>query len=103
MDAPISCDASGHPGVTLLVVLPHPDDESIATGGLLTYYSARGVRMGVVICIGGEEGAIHDPDLDPTTDRARLRGPRPPCSASTSRICSPNWTYRPGRGEVARE
>ena len=66
-------DGHGQPGVTLLVVRPHPDDESSATGGLLAYYHARGVRTGVVICTGGEEGEIRDPTLDPVADRPRLR------------------------------
>jgi len=73
MDEPIFSDARGRQGVTLLVVRPHPDDESIATGGMLASYSARGVRTGVVLCTGGEEGQIHDPDLDPVTDMPRLR------------------------------
>src|SRR5438105_1398956 len=70
-----SCISDGHgqPGVTLLVIRPHPDDESSATGGMLAYYHARGVRTGVVICTGGEEGEIHDPTLDPGADRPRLR------------------------------
>ena len=33
----------------------------------------RRVRTGVVICTGGEEGLILDPDLDPVADRPRLR------------------------------
>jgi LmbE family N-acetylglucosaminyl deacetylase len=66
----------GQPGVRLLVVRPHPDDESSATGGLLAYYHARGVQTGVVICTGGEEGEIHDPTLDPVADRPRLRAIR---------------------------
>jgi len=57
----------------MLVVRPHPDDESSATGGLLALYGARGVRTGVVTCTGGEEGEIHDPDLDPLADFHRLR------------------------------
>ena len=69
-------DGRGHPGVTLLVVRPHPDDESSATGGLLAYYHARGVQTGVVICTGGEEGEIHDPALDPVADRPHLRAIR---------------------------
>ena len=40
---------------------------------MLAYYSARNVRTGVVICTGGEEGEIRDPDLDPVVDRPRLR------------------------------
>jgi mycothiol S-conjugate amidase len=66
-------DASGGQGVTMLVVRPHPDDESTATGGMLAYYHARGVRTGVVICTGGEEGEIRDPDLDPVADIPHLR------------------------------
>ena len=73
MDAPIFSEARRRQDVTLLVVRPHPDDESIATGGMLASYSARGVRTGVVICTGGEEGQIHDPDLDPVADVPRLR------------------------------
>jgi LmbE family N-acetylglucosaminyl deacetylase len=69
-------DGRGQPGVMLLVVRPHPDDESSATGGLLAYYHARGVRTGVVICTGGEEGEIHDPTLDPVADWPRLRAIR---------------------------
>ena len=65
--------ADGGEGVTMLVVRPHPDDESAATGGMLAYYSARSVRTGVVICTGGEAGEIHDPDLDPVADMPRLR------------------------------
>jgi LmbE family N-acetylglucosaminyl deacetylase len=57
----------------MLVVRPHPDDESSATGSMLAYYHARAVRTGVVICTGGEEGEIHDPDLDPVADKPRLR------------------------------
>ena len=73
MDKPIFPNARDRQGVTLLVVRPHPDDESTATGGMLALYSARGVRTGVVICTGGEEGQIHDPDLDPVADVPRLR------------------------------
>src|SRR5712691_3747845 len=72
MEASCGSDGRGQPGVMLLVIRPHPDDESSATGGLLAYYHARGVQTGVVICTGGEEGEIHDPTLDPVADRPRL-------------------------------
>jgi N-acetyl-1-D-myo-inositol-2-amino-2-deoxy-alpha-D-glucopyranoside deacetylase len=49
--------------VDILAVRAHPDDESSATGGLLAKYAAEGRKTGVVICTGGEEGEIHDPDL----------------------------------------
>src|SRR5438045_3236518 len=59
-------------GVRLLAVRAHPDDESSATGGVLARYGAVGVRTGVVICTRGEEGEIHDPDLDPEEAKPRL-------------------------------
>lgn len=59
--------------VPMLVVRPHPDDETIATGGMLLHYREQGVRTGLVTCTGGEEGEIHDPDLDPVADKPRLR------------------------------
>jgi mycothiol S-conjugate amidase len=65
-------ETPGGARVTILVVRPHPDDESSATGGMLACYAARGVRTGVVTCTGGEEGEIHDPDLDPVADFPRL-------------------------------
>ena len=40
----------------LLCVHPHPDDESIACGGVLARYAAEGVRTHVVTCTGGEAG-----------------------------------------------
>jgi LmbE family N-acetylglucosaminyl deacetylase len=59
-------------GVRLLAVRAHPDDESSATGGILARYAALGVPTGVVICTRGEEGEIHDPDLDPEEAKPRL-------------------------------
>ena len=82
-----SNDTPGHGSVTMLVVRPHPDDETSLTGGMLAYYSARGVRTGVVTCTGGEEGESHDPDLNPIADLPRLveireRELRAACAAS---------------------
>lgn len=41
---------------TLLCVHPHPDDETLACGGVLAMAHARGHRTVVVTCTGGEEG-----------------------------------------------
>lgn len=73
METSTCSKAPHHAGVSVLAVRPHPDDESIATGGLLASYSARGMRTGVVTCTGGEEGEIHAADLDPVADKPRLR------------------------------
>ncbi len=42
--------------LTLLCVHPHPDDESIACGGVLARAADAGVRTVVVTCTAGEEG-----------------------------------------------
>ncbi len=41
---------------TLLFVHPHPDDESIACGGVIARFADEGVRTVVVTCTGGEAG-----------------------------------------------
>jgi LmbE family N-acetylglucosaminyl deacetylase len=58
--------------VTLLAIRPHPDDECTGTGGITAYYANRGVPVGVLTCTRGEEGEIHDPDLDPDEARPHL-------------------------------
>jgi LmbE family N-acetylglucosaminyl deacetylase len=57
----------------LLLVHAHPDDESFSTGGLIARSVAEGRRVDLVTCTGGEEGEIHDPDLDADEARPRLR------------------------------
>jgi N-acetyl-1-D-myo-inositol-2-amino-2-deoxy-alpha-D-glucopyranoside deacetylase len=41
----------------LLCVHPHPDDESIACGGVIARYLDEGIRCHVVTCTGGEAGS----------------------------------------------
>jgi mycothiol S-conjugate amidase len=55
-----------------MAVHAHPDDEVVFTGGTLLLYHNRGVRTVLVTATGGEEGEIHDPDLDPEEARGRL-------------------------------
>lgn len=59
-------------GGGLLLVHAHPDDECFATGGLIARSVAEGRRVDLVVCTGGEEGEVHDPDLDPDEARPRM-------------------------------
>jgi LmbE family N-acetylglucosaminyl deacetylase len=45
----------------LLCVLAHPDDESIAVGGLLATSAAQGVETYLVTATRGERGWLRDP------------------------------------------
>lgn len=47
---------------TLLVVLPHPDDESFPMGGTLAKYAAEGVEITLICATLGEMGI---PDIEP--------------------------------------
>jgi N-acetyl-1-D-myo-inositol-2-amino-2-deoxy-alpha-D-glucopyranoside deacetylase len=55
---------------TLLLVHAHPDDEAIATGGVMMRARARGHRVVLVTCTRGEEGEIHN--MDESSVRPRL-------------------------------
>ena len=56
----------------VLFVHAHPDDEVMATGGLIARLVAEGHRVDLVTCTDGAEGEIHDPVLDPDEARPRL-------------------------------
>jgi LmbE family N-acetylglucosaminyl deacetylase len=58
-----------HKQRSLLVILPHPDDESFPVGGTLARYAAAGMRVILVSATRGEAGV---PDLAPA-EAARLR------------------------------
>ena len=55
-----------------LVVVAHPDDEVISTGGIALKYREQGVRTVLVTCTRGEEGEIVDPELNTPENKARL-------------------------------
>lgn len=59
--------------ITIMAVHAHPDDEVVFTGGTLLRYHRRGAKTVLVTATGGEEGEIHDPDLDPEAARPNLR------------------------------
>ena len=58
---------------TLLTVHAHPDDECIATGGILARYAEAGVRTVVVTCTDGAVGEISDPSLATPENLAEVR------------------------------
>lgn len=58
--------------LTFMAVHAHPDDEVFLTGGVLAKASAEGIRTILVTATRGEEGEIHDPDLDPDEAHHRL-------------------------------
>ncbi|MGD8209611.1 MAG: PIG-L family deacetylase, partial [Desulfobacterales bacterium] len=49
--------------LTLLAVHAHPDDESISTGGILSKYSANGIRTVLAYATRGEVGDILNPEF----------------------------------------
>jgi mycothiol conjugate amidase Mca len=57
--------------LALLAVHAHPDDE-VFGGGTLARAADEGVRVILVTATRGEEGEIHDADLDPEEARSRL-------------------------------
>ncbi len=60
------------PGNALLVVVAHPDDETIYMGGTLAKYAASGVRIVCATCTRGELGDIVDPSLATSANFERL-------------------------------
>jgi N-acetyl-1-D-myo-inositol-2-amino-2-deoxy-alpha-D-glucopyranoside deacetylase len=57
----------------ILMIHAHPDDECLATGGVLARYNAEGIRTVLVIATGGEEGEIVVPELNTPENKARLK------------------------------
>ena len=61
------------PGLDILFIYAHPDDESFGNGGTLAWADATGLRVGVVCATRGEAGEISDPSLGPPSMLAAVR------------------------------
>ncbi|AUY53401.1 mycothiol conjugate amidase Mca [Streptomyces sp. CB01881] len=61
-----------HPGLRLLTIHAHPDDESSKGAATLARYAAEGVEVMVATCTGGERGSVLNPALDRPEVRADL-------------------------------
>ena len=57
---------------TLMTVHAHPDDETIATGGVMAKSVADGRRVVLVTCTRGEQGEIVVPAMDTPENHRRL-------------------------------
>jgi mycothiol S-conjugate amidase len=60
------------PGLCLMQVHAHPDDEASKGAGTVARYHAAGVRTVLVTCTGGEEGDILNPAMEAPEVRDRL-------------------------------
>ncbi|WP_406209047.1 mycothiol conjugate amidase Mca [Kitasatospora sp. NBC_01560] len=60
------------PGLRLLTVHAHPDDESSKGAATLARYATEGVEVMVATCTGGERGSVLNPALDRPEVRADL-------------------------------
>jgi N-acetyl-1-D-myo-inositol-2-amino-2-deoxy-alpha-D-glucopyranoside deacetylase len=60
------------PGLRLMAVHAHCDDETITMGGTLATYADRGVTTCVVCCTDGKLATIVDPTMPEETTRPRL-------------------------------
>lgn len=49
----------------LMVIVAHPDDESLATGGVLARYAAEGAETSLLVATRGERGWFGDPRAYP--------------------------------------
>jgi LmbE family N-acetylglucosaminyl deacetylase len=68
----------------LMVIVAHPDDESLGMGGILAKYSAEGVETYLITATRGERGWSGDPAANPgLTALGQMREAELRCAAKT--------------------
>jgi mycothiol S-conjugate amidase len=77
----------------LLHVHAHPDDESSKGAATTAYYRARGVRVLVATCTGGERGDVLNPKLNTAEVQARLPELRREEMAAAAKILDIEQTW----------
>ncbi len=81
---------------TLMSIQAHPDDETTSGGGSMVKYRAEGVQTVLVTCTDGQEGEIHDPDLEENEARPRLAQIRSEELARANKIMNISTTVQLG-------
>lgn len=84
---------ASHEGLRLLHVHAHPDDESSKGAATSAYYRARGVRVLVATCTGGERGDILNPSMDSAENQARMAALRREEMAKAAMILDVEQTW----------
>lgn len=89
----------------LVVVVPHPDDEALATGGLIAHHAAAGDRV-IVVAVTDGEAAFGDWDADDLATTRRREQDRSLAElgvvpADVVRLCLPDGAVEWHVGHLA--
>jgi len=86
----------------LLVVMAHPDDESMATGGLILRHTREGIEVNLICATRGEKGWGGKPPGARKEDLAQIRTDELEAAASALAITAYElWDYPDGGVEVS--
>jgi N-acetylglucosamine malate deacetylase 1 len=77
--------------MNIVVIAPHPDDESIGCGGTISIHTARGERVAVVFLTSGELGLKHLP----AEEACRIRESEAAAAAQVLGVSALSFLRRP--------